>query len=269
MIRYLPHATGVLQKYWNRPLIWPELARFTVKFCHHRLRPSVKRAFLDRKQKDRELAQSWCQRNMIARDDIGRAINLDLTIEDPELLFPEVFQEAHTRVKSSPVTLGGAGNLELLYSLTKNIKAKTCVETGVAFGWSSLAMLLAIRDQPDAKLSSIDLPYIGLRNDDFVGLAVPEDLRRNWILYRMADREGIPLVLRKSGELDLVHYDSDKSYEGRMFAYSRLWSTLRSGGLLISDDISDNLAFADFAKSVDRRPVVVEDGNKFQGVIRK
>jgi len=268
-MRYLPHATGVLQKYWNRPLIWPALARLTVEFCHHRLRPSAKRELLDRKAKDREQARDWCQQHTISRDEIGRALDLELTIEDPEQLFPDVFAGAHSRVQNSPVSLGGAGNLELLYSLTKSLQAKECIETGVAFGWSSLAILLAIHHQPDAKLSSIDLPYIELRNDDFVGLAVPEELKRNWSLYRMADREGIPLILRKTSEIDLAHYDSDKTYQGRMFSYSRLWDALRPGGLLISDDISDNLAFADFAKSVDRFPVVVKDGNKFQGVVRK
>ena len=44
---------------------------------------------------------------------------------------------------------------------------------------------------------------------------------------------------------------------------------MREGGILISDDIGDNMAFADFASTLAADVIVVADGNKFMGMIRK
>ena len=48
---------------------------------------------------------------------------------------------------------------------------------------------------------------------------------------------------------DFIHYDSDKSYEGRMKNYKLIWSMLNKKGCFVSDDISDNSAFFDFVIS--------------------
>ena len=72
--------------------------------------------------------------------------------------------------------------------------------------------------------------------------------------------------------IDLCHYDSDKSYEGRLRAYSLLWAGLKLGGLLISDDIQDNLAFAHFSRMTAGKPVVTTDqtgSEKFIGILAK
>ena len=77
-------------------------------------------------------------------------------------------------------------------------------------------------------------------------------------------------------DLDLCHYDSDKYYGGRMWAYPKLWKLLREGGILISDDIENNLAFKDFSKSISKIPLIIKLPNanksyKFQyiGVLIK
>lgn len=87
----------------------------------------------------------------------------------------------------------------------------------------------------------------------------------------MADRKGVPRVLEEVEALDLVHYDSDKTYSGRMWTYRRIWPVLRSGAPLMSDDVGDNLAFRDFVEEVGGEPLVVADpgGEKFQGLVRK
>jgi hypothetical protein len=95
-------------------------------------------------------------------------------------------------------------------------------------------------------------------------------LRASWSLVRKSDRDAIGPALEELGGLDLAHYDSDKSYAGRSFAYPKLWAALPSGGVLMSDDVEDNMAFRDFASSVDRKPIVLEKkpGN-FAGVLIK
>jgi len=59
-----------------------------------------------------------------------------------------------------------------------------------------------------------------MNNEEFVGVVVMDSLRRNWELIREPDRNGIKKALNKfGGNIDLCHYDSDKSYYGRMYAY--------------------------------------------------
>ncbi len=62
--------------------------------------------------------------------------------------------------ESCPVKMGGEGAITFIYHLVKNSKAKKLLETGVAYGWSSLAILLAIKDEENAFLISNDMPYI-------------------------------------------------------------------------------------------------------------
>ena len=69
--------------------------------------------------------------------------------------------------------------------------------------------------------------------------------------------------------MDFVHYDSDKSIEGRMFSYPKLWNHLREGGVFISDDISDNEGFKKFCEEMGLSPLIIKDGKKYQGILKK
>jgi predicted O-methyltransferase YrrM len=144
------------------------------------------------------------------------------------------------------------------------------VETGVASGWSTLAVLLAMRENGRGRLYSSDMPYAKLNNEDFVGTVVPPALRDRWTLTRKPDRDALPELFAKIGSVDVIHHDSDKSYEGRMFVYEAGWAKLREGGLLLSDDIEDNLAFRDFAVRAGREPLVLaKAADNFAGLLKK
>lgn len=54
-----------------------------------------------------------------------------------------------------------------------------------------------------------------------------------------------------------------------MWAYPLLWDALRSGGIFISDDIGDNLGFADFTRSVAGEPIIVLSSERYAGVLVK
>ena len=76
--------------------------------------------------------------------------------------------------------------------------------------------------------------------------------------------------MNKAGEqIDLCHYDSDKSWWGRHYAYHILWDSLKSRGLFISDDIQDNLYFSKFIEKKSSKFAVVEYEGKFIGIVRK
>ncbi len=166
--------------------------------------------------------------------------------------------------------MGGPGDIDLLYGAARLSAAQRVIETGVAYGWSSLAILAGMDGRAGAQVVSVDMPYPKQNNDVWVGVVVPDRLRGMWRIRREPDRRGLERALADvGGEIDLCHYDSDKSYYGRRYAYPKLWTALRRGGVFISDDIQDNLAFAEFID--EHRPVfaVTESGGKFVGIARR
>ena len=166
--------------------------------------------------------------------------------------------------------MGGSAHINLLYDCVRLLNAKKIIETGVAYGWSSLAILKALNKNNDGILYSVDMPYLGTKNNKEVGIVVPQYLRKNWIVIRKPDRPGIIDALDKAGgKIDLCHYDSDKSWWGRHYAYPILWNALNSQGLFISDDIQDNLYFSEFVKKKLLDFSVVKYKGKFVGLIRK
>lgn len=187
----------------------------------------------------------------------------------PELP-PGLKDEATALAQSAAVRMGGPGDIGLLYAATTLGGAERVVETGVAYGWSSLAILAALDAMGKGTLASVDMPYPKMNNERWVGIAVPERLRRRWRLVREPDRYGLKKAIALvGGTLDLCHYDSDKSYDGRMYGYRLMWDALRPGGVFISDDIQDNFAFRDFVASVQPTFAVTEFDGKYVGIARK
>jgi predicted O-methyltransferase YrrM len=217
-----------------------------------------------------EAARAWCAARAVDTETaLGRLTGAAGGHVPLRQKFAGVFAAAEARAKACPARMGGPGNLDLLYGLSEYCGATWVLETGVAYGWSSLTILLSAAGRPRHLLVSVDRPYPRRNNDDHVGCAVPRELRGGWRLIRLADREGVPRALQVLGALDLCHYDSDKSYNGRQWAYPLLWRAVRSGGFFISDDIEDNVAFRDFAEALGEDPVVVEWDGKYTDVIVK
>lgn len=206
-----------------------------------------------------------------------RAVNVKLAlakigIDDAQIsVFPKsLMASAQKRADQSKVKMGGPGDIDLLYAVTRLSGAKRIVETGVAYGWSSLAILAGIQDTEDSYLVSVDMPYPKLGNDEWVGIVVPDELRENWKIIREPDRNGlIKAVSHFKGEIDMCHYDSDKSFWGRKFGFRVLWEALIPGGIFISDDIQDNLAFKEFVETNELEFAVTKFEGKYVGILRK
>lgn len=246
----------------KRPRLYPQ-------FLH-----LIRLKLLERPEPDtRAESERWCAQRAVG---MARAIErvtgkpMDVPIAAK---YAELFREAHDRAATCPVVMGGPGALDLLYWITLRLGAKAAIETGVAYGWSSLALLLALEETPGSRLISTDMPYVRGNNDSYVGLVVPERLKSRWELVRLSDRQALPRAIRELGTIDVCHYDSDKTYAGRMWAYPLLWAALRPGGCFISDDIDDNVGFRDFALKIGVEPIVVRIANdeqsKFVGILVK
>ena len=243
--------------YLKRPDLYPELGRKIVKNIFNR-----NSAF-----KGKEKTNLWASQVAISQEDaIKKLFNLEF--QNFSEKYPQEFQKALEIQNACPIKMGGAGALELLYNACEFTQAKAVIETGVAYGWSSFATLTSLQKR-NGTLYSSDMPYLGQNGDQYVGCVVSEDLRKNWKLFRHADRESLPKILKESNEIDVVHYDSDKSYEGMKWAYETLYPRLRKGGVFISDDINDNSAFQDFCEQEKIVPTVVDFEGKFVGLFVK
>ena len=231
----------------------------------------AKRRLLDKPERYLEQkAIGWCEQNELPFEEVLRKIGIANPELDLQKSESQYFDYADVNVSESPVQMGGRGGLEMLYNLVIHFKPAHILETGVAYGWSSLSVLLAIKKNSVGQLASVDMPYVNMGNEPYVGIAVHPDLKSNWKLIRKADRQGIPeAVSHFGGQLDLVHYDSDKSYSGRMWAYPILWRALAKGGVFISDDIQDNVGFMEFCQSVSVPYYIYKSDEKYVGIILK
>ena len=167
------------------------------------------------------------------------------------------------------ISKSGASNIELLFEIIRNERPKNIIETGVAYGWSSYAILLAIRENKFGKLLSIDLPYPLLNEKKNIGILVPKKMKKNWKILFCRDKIGIVKAIKKFNyKIDLFHYDSDKNYNAKLNNLKNIWKYIQPNGIVICDDINDNLAFFDFIRIIKKKYYVVKTGNKFLGIVR-
>lgn len=246
--------------YLKNPVYWAHFCRRAIK----PFQPDLDTAHW------RAEATRWAQDRAEPLDTLLAQLGIAPAGAMPPSLDPAVLETARTRAARSPHKMGGAGHIDLVHAVTRLKRPQAVVETGVAYGWSSLAFLAAMQANRQGRLVSVDRPYPGAGNEPYVGIAVPDEYRERWTVIREPDRNGLyRAVARFPDGIDIAHYDSDKSYRGRMFGYAVLWKALRPGGLFISDDIQDDMAFADFVARKDARYGVTPLGGKYVGMAVK
>ena len=139
----------------------------------------------------------WCISNAITTNDAILKITgtkIDQKVSD---IYSDIFHESNKKIKKCPVKMGGSANIDLLYYLCEYLKAKKVLETGVAYGWSTLSILLSINKRNNSKLVSTDMPYPGL-DDSYVGLVIPEKLKEKWTIIKDAPPFSIFLAWPKN-----------------------------------------------------------------------
>jgi len=152
----------------------------------------------------------------------------------------------------------------IVYVCTRALKPAVMVETGVALGSSTCYMLHAMELNKKGLLYSIDLPNADrgapVPKDKEVGWLVPLKLKYRWKLILGRSREKLPLLLRGLRRIDAFLHDSEHTYETMMFEYETVWSCLREGGALLSDDIHWNRAFCEFVGKNNPKRNITFDG---------
>ena len=212
-------------------------------------------------------AREWAEERVISYEDALEKLKISGIKEGLDI---SIIEEGNKLASKSEVEMGGPGDINLIFDAVRLTNSYLVIETGVAYGWSSLAILSAMSRNGFGELYSIDMPYPKAGNESFVGIVVPDRLKKRWTLIREPDRCGLEKAINSiGGNIDLCHYDSDKSWWGRAYAFPILWKALKPGGILISDDIQDNMYFAEFVKSKSSPFAVTKSEDKFVGIIRK
>lgn len=185
--------------------------------------------------------------------------------------FDEVYHGALARVPGSNHHDAGLGTVRGVWTVTRHLQPKVVVETGVARGFSSAAILAALEANGHGELHSIDLPEVNLVRTGQAGGAVPEELLPRWDLLHGGSRRLLPQLLRRLGSIDLFLHDSLHTRANMIFEMRAAWQSLTPGGVLFVDDTNANTAFLEFAHEVGAHSLFREQGNKAGafGVIRK
>lgn len=230
--------------------------------------PVMAGKILLRLREKRQDATEWCRANAEPCGEYLQALDPGLWQETLRVT-RDLGARGEAKLAAIGLDMGGGGNYELLYFLARRLKPGTVVETGVAAGWSSQAILEALRANANGgRLWSSDFPYFRYDNPErLIGCVVDEELKNGWHLYIDGDRANLKRILRETTAIDLFHYDSDKSYAGREFAIGAVGPRLSANAAVIFDDIQDNFHFRDYVGARNVPWKVFEFGGKFVGLV--
>jgi Methyltransferase domain len=148
--------------------------------------------------------------------------------------------------KPSIIDLGDA---VIIYSLVRQRRPLTVVETGVSDGMSSLLILEAMRENAVGTLYSIDLPEVGM--PALYGLSpgwlVKEELRSRWHLILEDTAVALPRLLVAVDNVEIFLHDSEHSYEAMLREFTQVLAAFPQIDYVLSDDSDGNDALIDAA----------------------
>ncbi len=152
----------------------------------------------------------------------------------------------------------------LLYSLVCAKNSKLVIETGVANGISTNAIMKGLESSKDSRvLHSFDV--LSEAGKSYKGDG-------NW-QFHLLNAAKAHIQLKNEVEClakpDVWLHDSDHGYRWQKFEYLLAMKSLKKGGVLISDDIDASPAWAELAGSVFRKSYIIFDSRKFIGIAFK
>jgi predicted O-methyltransferase YrrM len=153
-----------------------------------------------------------------------------------------------------------------LWALVRAVRPERVLETGVADGASTRALLDAMEANGRGTLYGTDISQdVGRSAQDSPGL-------HRWRLTVLPKRgrgSAFRALLAETRPLDVFVHDSDHSYPWQRFEYREAWRVLGPGGWLLSDDVNSSYAFLDFARSEGRPFWLLTSPRKLFGILRK
>ena len=184
----------------------------------------------------------------------GMERSLGTTVQrfQDESALAEIQREVTRRIQSlsaSPFALIHNADFtlaQLCYLTCRILRPAAVLETGVAHGVTSAFILKALEANDAGCLHSIDLPPLGANADEFVGILVPQDLRKRWHLHRGSSRRTLPGLLHDLGRVDVFVHDSLHTYGNMAWEFRTVAPYLGRPGVVLADDVENNAAFLEW-----------------------
>ena len=105
---------------------------------------------------NRSKAIAWAEENAVSYKEAFEKLEIKGEILGLDI---NTINEGKKLQESSSAKMGGSAHLDLIYDCVRLLKAEKIIETGVAYGWSSLSILKALYEMGYGKLYSVDMPY--------------------------------------------------------------------------------------------------------------
>src|SRR5262249_38514928 len=154
-------------------------------------------------------------------------------------LWPEVIGELEAKgMPVGPESVqgwndGDAGFVRAIWCLTRHLRPRNVVETGVAHGVTSRFIIEALERNGAGHLWSIDLPPLEQFWQKEIGIAVPDRLRARWSYVMGSSKRRLPGILSKLVQIDIFIHDSLHSEQNVRFEVDRAFGALRPGGAIV------------------------------------
>src|SRR5262245_28583646 len=115
--------------------------------------------FNNAKENTEALAVDWCKKNAISQEEAFKKLFPAHRFVHIQNEFASDYNYALQKEKECRFVMGGPGAIDLLYNFCEATQSENVIETGVAYGWSTLAILLSLNKRKVTALVSIDMPY--------------------------------------------------------------------------------------------------------------
>jgi predicted O-methyltransferase YrrM len=159
---------------------------------------------------------------------------------------------------------GSSELVSIVYACCRLMRPQLVVESGVAHGFTTAAILRALNDNQQGRLVSIDLPHLHPRAVESIGTAVEPGLRDRWELHLGPATSELSRVITHTESIDIFVQDASHTERGQLAEYRAAWPRIREAGLLISDDAGK--AAEAFGRESSREPVFVNQPRKSRPV---
>ena len=136
------------------------------------------------------------------------------------------------------------------------VRPSMVVETGVARGFTSCAVLEALERNGHGRLFSVEMPSLHIGYASQVGELIPDHLRKRWTLEQGPSAVVLPRLFAREGGPQVYLYDSAASYDNQVTEFGLAAEHMPPGGILIADLLMTD-AFAEIGERSDCRWLAV------------
>jgi lipopolysaccharide biosynthesis glycosyltransferase len=187
----------------------------------------------------------------LTQGEASEIFNLDGPIHINENIFPLFYNS-------------GAESIRLIQLLIKITKPKVIVETGIGNGISTASIIKLLQSSSSLKTSIFHSLDVETRTCQPNFLAFDR-----WVFHHIKKSNTFEDVMKSIGKIDFFYHDSDHNFTNQLHEYEIAFNNLRSGGILVSDDINYSNAFFYFCANKQIQPFLLFDEYKLVGLLFK